>query len=469
MRHYTKLFCFALMATLAFSLSEPAGRALAADSAQGGISVQDTINATISYHKGLKTIQENREAVAYELERAKRGYGPRVDINGAAGVSLLSNSTIRSYNEDEGFYFASRIGATLTQTIWDGFANRSRVRNAQATLDSMTNRVFDNANTLGLDALIAHIDVLRQREISVLTDANVARYEEILGQARDRTSMGADTVADVTQAESRLARALSTQVDVRSNLRKAEETYMRLTGMPAANLLPVPMPAPFYSDPSEVLDTAKKHNPKLLAYLDDIRAAKGNKELAQSAYHPLINLEAGPNYSDREKHGDQWVYSFDVMGVLRWNVFNSGQDVSEVKAADARIRQARQFAYDFSDEMTLEIENTWISMLSAQEQFKHYSDAVGFNTTTRDAYQEQFVLGSRSLLDVLDAEGELYNSATQAVTARDNVVIAAHRLLAVAGDMLPKLNIWTDNIYRQPEDTVPEDFREVFHVDQVKR
>ncbi|MEG2005678.1 MAG: TolC family protein, partial [Bilophila sp.] len=110
------------------------------------------------------------------------------------------------------------------------------------------------------------------------------------------------------------------------------------------------------------------------------------------------------NYSDRGGPGNQWTSSFDVMGTVRWNLFNSGADAAETKAALARVRQSRQFLYDFIDSLKLEVEDTWTGYISATEQYGHYTDAIGFNTQTRDSYLEQFMIGQRSLLDVLDAE-----------------------------------------------------------------
>lgn len=424
------------------------------------ISVQDTINATLRQHHALRAIQENREAVAHEVTRAKAGYGPRVDVDGAAGVGKLSNSTTRPLGADKGFYNASRIGVTFIQPLWNGLATRSRVRTAESTLRSMNYRVFDNATSLGLDALIAHIDVLRRRTIFELAEANVARHEEILAQARDRESLGADTMADVNQAESRLARAQSTLVEVRASLREGEETYHRLTGMrPTEAMEEVPPPSPLPDGPVQVLEVAERSNPKLEAYIQDIKAARGDEELTHSAYQPAINFEAGPNYTDRGGKGSQWTYSFDIMGTVRWNIFNSGADVAETKAAQARVRQARQTMYSFMDDLKLDIETTWTQYLSAREQYKHYTDAIGFNTATRNAYEEQFMLGQRSLLDVLDAESELFNSSTQAATARGNILVGAYRLQALAGVFLPDLGIDTEDLYKTPP-TDPADPRE---------
>lgn len=451
----TKQWCF----ILSIFLTAWAGPLCAAETeVPTEVSIEDSINATLRNHKSLKVIQENREVIVHELDRAKAGWGPRLDATARAGVGLLSNSTTRGYGANKDMYGANGVSLTLVQPLWDGYATRSRVRAAEATLDSMDDRVFDNATTLGLDSIIAHIDLNRRREIWRLATQNVARHEEILASSRDRELMGTDTMADVSQTEGRLARALSTLAEAEASLSEAVDSYARLTGMPAPEMLgPVPMPTPLFTGPQNIFEVALLHNPKLNAYASDIVAAAGEKDLAKSAYHPIINLEAGPNYSDRSGPGDQWTYSFDVMGTMRWNLFNSGADVASVKAACARVRQSREFLYDFVDTMLLDIQNTWTAYNSSSQQFQHYTEAIGYNTRTRDSYLDQFLIGQRSLLDVLDSESELFNSSTQAVTAQGNILVAAYRMYALAGDLLPHLGISTEQLYKAPLSTRPED------------
>lgn len=417
----------------------------------GPVTVKETIEATLESHRGLKIMQENLDVVRHELRRAKAGWGPSVDAVGQAGFSQLSDTTTRPLNADNDMYGSSRIGLTLTQPLWDGFATRSRVRSGEATVDSMTYRVLDNATSFALDALIAHVDLLRRREIVELAKANVAQHEKILVSEEDRVRMGAATSAEVSQTQGRLARAMGTLTEAEASLREGEASYIRLTGMPVpADLEEVPLPLGMYPDYDATMQIAQKNNPKLKAYMADIRAARGEKELAESAYHPNINLEVGPSYSDRGGPGNQWEKGFDAMLVMRWNLFNSGADKAGVKAAESRTRMSSQTMYNFVDELALEIENTWTRYLAARDQRKYYEEAISYNTATRDAYLAQFELGERSLLDVLDAENELFNSSTQYATANGNVTVGAYRLYALTGMLLPEIGIKEDPLYESP-------------------
>lgn len=162
MKHaFSLLFGLALLFPVSVSAAEssyppppPAGQP---------ITVEDTVYGVLRNHRSLRGMLENRAVLENEVDRAKAGFGPRVDVTGRAGGSILSDSTTRGQNLDSQMWGLAGVSAKLVQPIWDGFATRSRVRTAQSTLDSVKSRVFDTATSLSLDGIIAHIDLLRRR------------------------------------------------------------------------------------------------------------------------------------------------------------------------------------------------------------------------------------------------------------------------------------------------------------------
>ncbi len=450
MKIFSSVFALTLAAALSFSYAG------AAENAGKEIPLKESIEAMLRSHHSLKSIQENRSAVGHEIDKAKAGYGPRIDLTARGGFGRLTNSTIRDYNYNRVAPYSS-ASLILTQPLWDSWLTRGRVREAEATYRSMEHRVMDNANTLALDAIIAHIDVLRRRQIYALAQDNVERHEDILGKAREREAQGVDTMADVTKAQSRLARAKSTLSEAKSSLLVGEETYSRLTRLVPGKLEQVKRPEGMYKNADEVLRDARKFNPKVSAFMEDVIAARARKEQANSSFGPSVAIEAGPSYSERDRISRMWTFEFGIAAVVRWNIFNSGADVAESKAAAARIRQARQSLYDYMDELKLNVNQSWTEYVSAQEQLEFYKEAIEYNVATRDAYQEQFILGERSLLDVLDAESELFNSSTQAATALGNSLIAAYRMKALAGALIPAFNINPELLKTTPADHEPLD------------
>ncbi len=426
--------------------------------------IQDTIYGVLRTHRTLRSLLENQQVLTHEVSRARAGFGPRVDLHGAAGGSQYSDSGTRKSGLDQQMWGYLNASAKLVQPIWDGFASRSRVRSAKSTLESVQSRVFDTATSLSLDGIIAHIDLIRRREIYRLSQENVAKHKSIVEMQADRSQGDGmvDTVADLYQAQTRLQRALSSESEARASLLVAEETYKRLTGMEPGKLQAISWPPEVFSDPESVYALAEKYNPKLAAYLSDIRAARADRELAESAFYPVFNAEVGPTYTDRGGAKDRWIYSFDVLGTVSWNIFNSGADVAEYRAASARIRQARQIMNSYIDDLKLDIESTWTNYKAAEEQYKHYYNAVQYNKETLRLYEEQRdATGQRRLLDVLDSQSEMYNNSTQQWTSWGNILVGAYRLTALTGNMLPSMSIDTGPLKDAPP-VDPDDKREHF-------
>ena len=149
----------------------------------------------------------------------------------------------------------------------------------------------------------------------------------------------------------------------------------------------------------------------------------------------------GPTYRYRVESAldDSGGMAFMLRG--NWNLFNGLYDYYNVKGDKARARQSRQEVAAQQDLIAEETATTWSELISAQEQAKFFGQAVQYSTKTRDMYLEQFNLGARSLLDVLDAENEVFTSSIQFVTAQQNVTAAKYRLLALGGEFLSTFNV----------------------------
>ncbi len=408
----------------------------------GPVSITDTINMTLKNHHGLKVIRANLDAAKYQVERAKAGWGPRLDLQGNYGYD-------RQHPDDEdineGLFPGGGISLTLTQPLWDGFATTSNVRSGQATVDALKATVFDNATTFTLDAIIAHIDVIRQREIVSLSKENVSAHERILGQQRERVALGAAPSSDVTQTQGRLLNAKATLSQNIEALEAAEAQYMRLTGVfPPQILETVELPGKLYPDANEAFEYARTVNPKISSYLYDVDAAKYNKDLAKAGYHPQINLETGVSYSDRDTTGlneGEYEKSFDVRVRMDWNLFHSFADKNAVRSANSSLVESRQVVLNFLDELKAELDNTYSQYYSAIDQQKYYQQAKVYNRETKVAYVEQFALGTRSLSDILDIESEYFTSSIEELTSKGNITVGAYRIIALIGTLVPALDI----------------------------
>lgn len=424
------------MLALSFSVAAPAD---AADVT----SLRDSVSTTLQFNPNIKAFQEYRQAAEYDLKRARSGWFPRVDARAAYGVEQWSDSTTRgtgtigSFNKtNRTWYDRSDASLTISQTIWDGMATWNRVRMGKSSLESAESRLFDNAEGLGLDAVLAHIEVYRQRRIVALAEMNVQNHRSILSSQSARQRSGATTMADVTQTQTRLARTEASLAESRAALEVAMANYKRLTGTVAGAIEVPTIPADSYPSLEAALAASQTGNLKIKALRADADTATFQSDLDKAAFHPTVYVEAGPSYSYRPTSSQHDQGGVSVMLHANWNLFNGGYDWYNVKGSKARARQARQDVTALLDNLAEETEATWAELISSQEQARFYANAVDYATKTRDMYLQQFNVGQRSLLDVLDSENELFSSSIQLVTAQQNVVAANYRLLALGGAFL---------------------------------
>ncbi len=423
------------------------GTASAQEAAPG--TLKDSVVSTLTFNPDIKAFQEYRQAAVHDVSRARSGWLPRVDARAGWGVEQWSDQSTRRRGSaargfaqnDKDFYERSEASIIIQQTIWDGFATWSRYQIGTSRLDSAVNRLLDNAEAASLDAVLSHIEVYRQRRLVALSELNVQNHKDILASQQERQRVGASSVADVTQTRGRLARAEASLTETRSALEIAMAAYKRLTGKEAGELEAPYSPEEAYPSMETVLADSQTKNPKVKALQADVETARATKELDKSPFHPQIYLEVGPAYNWQVQGSQTYEWGTGVMLRGVWNLFDGFYDWYNVKGDRARMRQTKQQLNTQTENLARETAATWSSLISAREQSKFFAVAVENNTLTRDAYLQQFNVGQRSLLDVLDSENELYSSSIQLVTARLNEIAAQYRLKALGGEMLASFNI----------------------------
>ncbi|MDR3176237.1 MAG: TolC family outer membrane protein [Desulfovibrio sp.] len=436
-----KVFCIPALA-LGLMLSSPA-MSFAVD---GIVTLRDTVAISLAYSPNIKAFQEYRQAAVHDLQRARSGWFPRVDARAGWGVEQVSDTFNRGHSgsnidRTRDFYSRSEASLTISQTIWDGLATLNRVRMGESRLDSAESRLIDNAEGMALDAVLAHVEVYRQRRIVALAELNVKNHKSIRSSQYQRHKSGASTMADVTQTQSRLARTEASLTESRAALEVAIANYKRLTGRDPGVVAAPEAPASAYPSLEAALVATQAGNLKIKAGQSDIETALAQYKLDQSSFHPQLSLEAGPTYSYRSGSSLTDQGGVEIMLRASWNLFNGGYDYYNVKGDLARARQSKQELEDLKDQLTEQTEASWAELNSAREQARHFSSAVNYSTKTRNMYMEQFNVGQRSLLDLLDSENELFSYSIQLVTAQLNVTAAQYRMLALGGGLMASLGI----------------------------
>jgi len=252
---------------------------------------------------------------------------------------------------------------------------------------------------------------------------------------------GATSLADETQAKSRLARAFTTLITYKGNLRTAEADYTRVTGK-APGVLSTPQFHPEYvEDMEKVLKRTMDNNPKIKTSKADLVASEKDEMVAESDFYPNVDVVVSSRNTDNLDGSDSYYQDNSAMLQMSWNLFSGGSDYSETKAAKARVGEAKSNLQDTTDDLIRQVVTAWTEYETAVSQVENYERALGYSIETRDMYLVQFNVGQRSLLDVLDSINEVFSNSVLLETAKTNRSFSLYKLVTLRGDLVHTLEV----------------------------
>lgn len=401
-------------------------------------SLYQSVDKALKYSPHLLALNHQHDAVTSDLKRAFNRYYPSIDLELGYGLEQYSDSITRREGaspDNKDWDPLTDASLRLTQKIYDGGETRGLISIQQALLDASSYQIQVAKQEIALDAIMAHLEVYRQRELLALAEKNLKFYQDTFQSLSEMEKTGAGNIADVTQTQARMARAKSTVIMTRADLRRATANYTRATGTKPEGLAFAQIPATLPDTLDEALIKMEKKNPELLLYTARVMEANARLELTYSSYRPKVNLELSSRYLDQYEGDTSWQNTNDAMVVLRWNLFDGGQKKETKNAALSRKYERRSNWDDKLIELQEMTSNAWTDFLFLQSQKKVFKEAKDFSKKTVDYYVKQFTYSKRSLLDVLSANTEYFLAARQLTDIDVNLIVSAHRILMLTGDL----------------------------------
>jgi adhesin transport system outer membrane protein len=428
----------------------------------GAVTLEDSVRATLETNPEIGVVQANREAIDQELRQARALYLPSIDLRGAAGPEYTDSPTTRNQRGDDTetlLRLESQI--TLSQLLFDGFATQSEIARQISRIDSAAFRVQEAAEFVALDAIEAHLEILRNQDLVELARENLEEHQRILGLVRELEGQGASSIADVRQSEARIAAAETSLATAIGNLRDAEALYISVVGM-QPEVLEEPL-VPVAAVPESRETAAAKaavNSPTVLIANADIDVAKAELRGSRAGYYPRFDLELGAAANRNVDGVEGRDVAAQALLVLRYNLFRGGADIAREREAFARLSEARQALGQVQRDAEEEARIAYNALTTARARIESLRAAVEAQRATRDVYAQQFDLGQRSLLDLLDAENELFVARSNLTTAQYTEIFGVYRVLAVIGDLLMTLDIdrpkESVSIWRERQEPVHE-------------
>ena len=394
--------------------------------------LQQALAQTYRTNPELDAARATLRATDEEVARANATYRPVV--TGNASSSWTRTDTQPPSATTGGELHPRQFGVTVAQPIFRGFQSLNQVRIAEANVRAGRETLRSSEQTVLLGAATAYMDVVRDQAIVRLRENNVRVLSNQLKATQDQFAVGEVTRTDVAQAEASRAGAVAELEVARGNLRSSQATYERIVGSAPGQLVEAREPIRLMpkSQP-EAIAIAQRENPAIVNALYVEQAARYTVEQIRGELLPTITLNASYARAFDNARGVDQSDARSITTNMTVPIYSNGSVEARVRQAKhthvSRIQQIEQVR---TTQLALVVA-AWARYQAAKAQGISTAAQVKANQTALTGVREEYRVGQRTLLDVLNAELALLNSQVNSVTARREAVVQSFTLLQTVG------------------------------------
>jgi adhesin transport system outer membrane protein len=406
--------------------------------------LHDAVVCAIRMNPDVRFAATHRLTTDEQLKQQKAGYLPTLDL--AAGDGFQNTNSPNSaaiYPGSVARLNRVESALTLDQNLFKGFATKNEVHRLRETVRAAAYKTSGTSEDVALKVVEQYLEILRRQKLVQLAHENYEAHTGTGSMIGERSKAGISPSSDLTQADGRLASAHSSLIAEKGNLEDAKAGYIRVVGIPANNLVAprIPADSDLPQTEKQAIEEALANHPTLKSANADVAAARAQHETSKSTSYPQIDLVFSATRNDN-LDGQPGVNN-DEKAMLRgtWNLFKGGQDIARQHETAYQIQEAK----DVRNRTIWEIqENTrlsWDAWKTSKDRLKYLKEHRDLSRQTIAAYQDQFKLNQRTLLDVLDSQNEYYQSSVDYVTAEYTLMYAKYRLLNSLGRLMDYVGV----------------------------
>lgn len=400
----------------------------------------DLIAGAVKRHPSVLSVVYQGDAADSLVTQARALVLPQV----SAGVEARQRTANRTSDDllmPRRTYQSADVILNVNQVLYDFGASFERIDAAKARSEAGKHQIAGTGETFALQAVTAYLDMARLRAQVELGAENLARHESIYRYISERVMAGAGSVADLLRVEGRLSEARSRSIALMGELERAGAVYREIfKAEPGAADLPTFRPL-LPADADAAVVAAYNANPDLARQKALTSAARSEYGAERDNRWPKVSLDVTGTRLNTINTADPNLYDLTARVRLSYNLFAGGAEEARRRQFFAQFNQAQAD----EDSLRLGLERAvryGVSDLSVKtERLKALDLAVQADAASIDAYVEQYTIGRRSLIELLDAQRDQFASLIGMIDSRIELEIARYRLLSLTGELVGLLGI----------------------------
>ena len=412
-----------VLAVLAASLAQAAPA--------GAATLTEALATTYRTNPDLKAARRELGATNEAVPQALSGWRPEVSVSGSVGKQRLNQQS--TFFSDENYLTPFNAQFEVRQPLYRGGRNNANTERAVSQVGAQRARLLGTEQDVLLRTVRAYMDVWRDQAILRLNRKNVARLRRQLQATQDRFDVGEVTRTDVSQAKSRLQRAIADRVEARGALESSRAVYEEVVGQPPEKLEQPSPPADLPDSGRGAVRTALEQNPQTRAARFAEIAARRNVRSITGELLPDAELVARASRSANSTSPESSTETFEILAQITIPLYQRGDVFARMREAKQTANQRRLELRGQKRQVEQETVSAWEDLQAARARIDAIEAQVRSAEIALDGVRQESQVGARTVLDVLDAEQELLNAEVDLIRAQRDEIVAAYSLLDAQG------------------------------------
>ncbi|WP_420895640.1 TolC family outer membrane protein [Vibrio coralliilyticus] len=400
--------------------------------------LEQAVAITLATNPELKSSFNEYKSALKQADASGGAYLPSIDLD--AGIGYEEINPAESTGRADTDLTRKEATISLTQLIWDGNATLNDMDRTAAEAESIRLQLWADASDLALQVTQVYLDAVKATEVLALSESNLAVHKDIYRDIKRRADSGIGSTADVSQVEARIAKAHGNLLAAQNNLVDTHTQFRRLVGQsPLGLIYPRADESRLPLSLEEALDTAFDRHPVIQVSKVDVDSARYQYKQSKGSYFPTISIEASQTW--RDDAGGDVGSSDEALAMLRlsYNLYNGGSDSDLSERAAYQLNKAKDLRSNAYRQVEESLRLSWSALDLTLQQKNFLADHVDSASETVIAYEKQYRIGQRTLLDLLNTENELFEARKDYLDAHYAEQYAKYRVMNATGNLLDAL------------------------------
>lgn len=414
----------------------------------GGASAEtlrDAVQAALASHPAVDIVKAQKEA-AHEDEREQvSNLFPEIGAGATGGRVFANNATSRglSVSRGEAYSWLWEGSGSITQPIFNGFETYNRIDAAKARETAADFTLADARQGLALRAALAFLNVERAQEAYQKANSYQDKIEDYARRIGGMVEAGAADESESAQAKNIQAQLDNTIAEMDGQVKLALADYVEATGaMPTSDLRGGDeVRSVLFGNVGEAVDYAKQNHPLILSSRKQLEAE--DEDVSAEKGTLLPDLDGEVSYLKRDQKEEIGGEVVDNRAVMRmnWGFSTGGGQLARIRKAKAERSEALARLAQTQREIERDIRRAYAEYDTATKQKELTRKRAQVTKELLATYEKQFEASKVRILQLLQAENQLFTTELEQINSNYRVVMAEYSTLASAGRLLEALNI----------------------------